>query len=200
MLSIWTGLKFCCGVNPLPHMPNFGSSNSTANKDMMSKIWTNGYTIILFSRKHCWKRRNCSLRAISSFPTVFKSCLLLMHQNEYLRSKGLKQSHRSFFLLTLYQMSKFYTGSNSKGFSEQTLILAQMERLSFNRTENIVGIAMLNTTIFSFCHIVFKKLLLWVIKTHDCAVKSYKKDRIIEKGLQYIEKYTLLSQQIHFDR
>ena len=33
-------------VNPLPHMPVFGSSNSAANKDMMSKIWTNGDTII----------------------------------------------------------------------------------------------------------------------------------------------------------
>ena len=27
--------------NPLPHMPSFGSSNSAANKDMMSKLWTN---------------------------------------------------------------------------------------------------------------------------------------------------------------
>ena len=25
-------------------------------------------------RKHCGKRRNCSLRAISLFPSVFKSC------------------------------------------------------------------------------------------------------------------------------
>ena len=28
--------------NPLPHMPTSGSSNSAANKDMMSKIWTDG--------------------------------------------------------------------------------------------------------------------------------------------------------------
>ena len=26
----------------LPHMSNFGSVNSAANKDMMSKIWING--------------------------------------------------------------------------------------------------------------------------------------------------------------
>ena len=25
--------------------------------------------------KHCWKRRNCSKRAISPFPTVFSTCL-----------------------------------------------------------------------------------------------------------------------------
>ena len=34
------------GLNPLPHMPILGSSNSAANKDMKSKIWTNGDTII----------------------------------------------------------------------------------------------------------------------------------------------------------
>ena len=28
--------------NTLPHMPILGSSNSAANKDMMSNIWTNG--------------------------------------------------------------------------------------------------------------------------------------------------------------
>ena len=30
----------------LPDMPILGSSNSAANTDMMSKIWTNGDTII----------------------------------------------------------------------------------------------------------------------------------------------------------
>ena len=33
-------------VNPLPHMPILGSSNSVANTDMMSKILTNWDTII----------------------------------------------------------------------------------------------------------------------------------------------------------
>ena len=51
-------------------MPILGSSISAANKDMMSKIWTNGDTIFRLSRKHCGKRRNCSLRAISCFPTM----------------------------------------------------------------------------------------------------------------------------------
>ena len=31
----------CLRFNPLPHMPILGSSNSAANKNMMSKIWTN---------------------------------------------------------------------------------------------------------------------------------------------------------------
>ena len=29
-------------LNPLPDTPILGSSNSAANKDMISKIWTNG--------------------------------------------------------------------------------------------------------------------------------------------------------------
>ena len=48
-------------------------------KIWMSKIWTNEDTIFWLSRKHWGKRRNCPLRAISSFPTMFfESCLLLM--------------------------------------------------------------------------------------------------------------------------
>ena len=31
--------------NRLPHLPMLGSSNSAANKDMMSKILTNGDTV-----------------------------------------------------------------------------------------------------------------------------------------------------------
>ena len=46
--------------NPLPDMSILGFSNSASNKDMMSKIWTNGDTITWLSRKYCGKRRNCS--------------------------------------------------------------------------------------------------------------------------------------------
>ena len=34
------------GFNPLSHMPILGSTNLAANKDIMSKIWTNGDSII----------------------------------------------------------------------------------------------------------------------------------------------------------
>ena len=47
------GFEFCLAAlgfkelfNPLPDMPNLGSSNSAGNKDMMSKIWKNRDTII----------------------------------------------------------------------------------------------------------------------------------------------------------
>ena len=55
----------------LPQMPILGSSNSAANQNMTSKNMDILDTIIWFSRKHCWKRRNCSLRASSFFPTMF---------------------------------------------------------------------------------------------------------------------------------
>ena len=46
-------------TNPLPDMQILGSPNSTANRDMMSEILTNGDTFICVSIKHCGKRRNC---------------------------------------------------------------------------------------------------------------------------------------------
>ena len=39
-------LSYTRTINPLPDMPILGSSNSAANKDMTSKIWTNGVTFI----------------------------------------------------------------------------------------------------------------------------------------------------------
>ena len=41
--------------------------------------------------KQCGKRRNCSLQAISSFPSVFKRLELQSRKNEGLFGKGLKQ-------------------------------------------------------------------------------------------------------------
>ena len=62
-------------INPITHMPILDSSNSSANTDMMAKMWTNGDTVIWLSWKHCGKRRNCSLRAISPFPTMFSKAV-----------------------------------------------------------------------------------------------------------------------------
>ena len=67
----------CCNGdngNLLPHMPILGSSNSAANKYIMSNIFTNGDAIFSLSRKH-EKRRNFSLRAISSLPTMFSKAV-----------------------------------------------------------------------------------------------------------------------------
>ena len=53
-------------INPLPHMPILGSSNSAANKDMMSKLLTKG-DLVQFS--------DCVQNIVGN---VFKRCLLLM--------------------------------------------------------------------------------------------------------------------------
>ena len=81
-------LHFLQCFNPLPDMPILGSSNSPANKDMMSKILKNGDIIFWLSRKHCEKRRNWLLRAISSFPTMFSKAVCCWCVK---MSKGLKK-------------------------------------------------------------------------------------------------------------
>ena len=62
-------------INPLPDTPILGSSNLAANKDMMAKIGINGDTNVCLSREHSGKMRNCSLRAISSFSTMFSDAV-----------------------------------------------------------------------------------------------------------------------------
>ena len=69
--AIKMGRSTILAFNLLPHMPTLGSSNSAGNEDMMGKIWTDGNTNICLSRKLCGKSRNCSLRTISPFPTMF---------------------------------------------------------------------------------------------------------------------------------
>ena len=53
--ALQTTNTYKANLNPLLHMP----------------IWTNGNTITQLSRKHFGKRRSCSLRAMSLFPTMF---------------------------------------------------------------------------------------------------------------------------------
>ena len=59
-------------------MPILRSSNSAVNKDMMSKIWINADKLLVTS--------NFFFSHID-----FKSCQVLMCQNEYLWSKGLRK-------------------------------------------------------------------------------------------------------------
>ena len=62
-------------LNTLPHMPILSSSSSAVKKDMMAKTWTNGDTTTCLSRKHCGKRRNCSLGANPPFSTMFSKAV-----------------------------------------------------------------------------------------------------------------------------
>ena len=86
----------------------------------MSKLWKMVMdTIICLSRKHCGKRRNCSLRVLFPFShNVVKSCLLSMRQNEYLWCKGLthyltiptfSEPGENSLWKTLYEDEKFFS-------------------------------------------------------------------------------------------
>ena len=48
-------------------------------------------------RKHCGKRRNCSLRAISPYPSVFKRPVLQTHKTDSLFGKELKTLRKETF-------------------------------------------------------------------------------------------------------
>ena len=67
---------------------------------MMSKILTNGDTIFWLSWKHCGKRRYCSLRAISSYPTMFSKvvCCWYVKMSIY-EVKGLPTTTQSCILM-----------------------------------------------------------------------------------------------------
>ena len=56
-----------------------------------------GY-IYLIKQKTLWEKENSFIASnFSLLHKVFKNCLLLMHQNEYLWSKGLNNSHGEDF-------------------------------------------------------------------------------------------------------
>ena len=71
-------------------MPVMGSSNLIAKKDMVSKKWTNGDTIVSDLVGNIVGKKKLLITSNFFFShNVFKSCLLLMRQNEYIWSKGL---------------------------------------------------------------------------------------------------------------
>ena len=65
----------CKFINPLPHMPKYGLFHFSSKWKYDVKNMDKWGTIIWLSRKYCGKRRNCSLRAISSFPTMFSKAV-----------------------------------------------------------------------------------------------------------------------------
>ena len=65
-------IVFISRVNqPFPKRQILDSSNLKEFADDNFKFDENGQKVFQMGRKHSGKRRNCSLRAISSFPTVF---------------------------------------------------------------------------------------------------------------------------------
>ena len=69
-------------------MPILGPSNSAANKNMMLEIWTNGVQLSNWVKNFEGKEEIARHKQFLLFPQYFKSCLLLMRQNEYFWNKG----------------------------------------------------------------------------------------------------------------
>ena len=89
-------------------MPTLGSSNSEANK-IYQKYGQMGYSYLI-EEKTLWEKEK--LLVMSNFffsHNVFKSCLSLMRQNEYSRSKGLKSKfHQGFNIPSDYFHNAVY--------------------------------------------------------------------------------------------
>ena len=75
--------------NPLPDMPILGFSNSAANKDMSPKYGQMGLQLSDWVENIVGKGKLLVTSNLSFSHNVFKSCLYLICQNEYLWSKRL---------------------------------------------------------------------------------------------------------------
>ena len=65
-------LTYVRSLNPLPDMPMLGSSNSVANKDIMSKIWTNRDTSVCLSENIVGKGEMALYEQFLLFPQCFQ--------------------------------------------------------------------------------------------------------------------------------
>ena len=99
------------------------TSNSSKMKELADdnfKFDENGRKVLQTGRKHCGKRRNCSLQAISPFSTVFNSVILETRKNQGLFGKGL-----THFLIHVHH---FETVPKSKKLQTTTeMVLRQLK-------------------------------------------------------------------------
>ena len=84
------------------------------------QIWKKWQKVIQTGRKHCGKRRNCSLRAISPFPTVFTKGLF---------PRGVKS-------VVVWEWVNFFSAFSPK--SSQRLTYYQMTILDWSKLKQIV--------------------------------------------------------------
>ena len=81
------------------------------------QIWQKWQKVIKTGRKHCRKRRNCSLRAISPFPTVFSKSLnvaqnmiSVFDRVENIAGKGENAGYQHFLLIPQCFQKAFFLG------------------------------------------------------------------------------------------
>ena len=109
----------------LSHTTNFRLVQTERVCRRQFQIWWKWQKILQTGRKHCGKRRDCSLRAISPFPTLFSKDLYCRHVktracnwNKILISFGANW--------TLYQSTSFLTFQNLKAFADDKRNVARL--------------------------------------------------------------------------
>ena len=128
-------------------MPILGSSHAAANEDMISKILTRWGYNYLIQEKTLRERKKLLVTSNIFFSlNVFKSCLLLMLQNEYLWIKELI-SLPSTITLTLswhiviltFPRQQILDSSKLKEFADDNFKFDKNSRKLSKRVENTVG-------------------------------------------------------------
>ena len=95
--------------------------------------------------KHCGKRKNCSLLAISPFTTVFSKGLHCRHiKTRACLGKG--KSCENFAMYNALERcmnplrdDKILASSKSKAFADNNFYVAQTVKFLFKKVENLVG-------------------------------------------------------------
>ena len=79
MHSPWVDTFFADVLQPFSKRQIIDLSKLKELADNNFKFDENWQEVLERGRKHCWKRSNCSLGAISPFPTVFSKYLYSRH-------------------------------------------------------------------------------------------------------------------------
>ena len=107
--------------------------------------------VIQTGRKHCGKRRNCSLRAISPFPTVFKRLVSQGRQKVSLCGNGLKSSVVHFMKKGLLDLLKRVLSQFLLNISHKILSQRKKWQIFYRILKlgsNLLGLI---TFLFTFC-------------------------------------------------
>ena len=105
-------------------------ANSLTNKNMLSKIWTNGVQLSDWVENIVRKEEIARYEHFLLFPQCFQKLCFLMRQNEYLWCKR----------LILYQRTKFFTGQNHPIiYKQQNNAVKMISCYDRIQIQNIVG-------------------------------------------------------------
>ena len=77
------------------------------------QIWWKWQKVLQKTRNHCRKRRNCSLRAISPFPTVFSKDLYCRHVKTGLVWERVKRQTGSEIAIYIHSFLLYYSDTQS---------------------------------------------------------------------------------------